>query len=118
MIRLPPRSTPLYSSAASDVYKRQVAGVADQRAPGEPCVEARLLVVRVTAGEAVFGFEVDRGEDLPGGDEPGDARRDGFQPRHDPIPERVTRGGIPGSVREPVRDVLCDHAHDVTAVRC
>ena len=23
MIRLPPRSTPLYSSAASDVYKRQ-----------------------------------------------------------------------------------------------
>src|SRR5450759_5309133 len=24
MIRLPPRSTPLYSSAASDVYKRQV----------------------------------------------------------------------------------------------
>ena len=25
MIRRPPRSTPLYSSAASDVYKRQVA---------------------------------------------------------------------------------------------
>ena len=24
MIRRPPRSTPLYSSAASDVYKRQV----------------------------------------------------------------------------------------------
>ena len=27
MIRRPPRSTPLYSSAASDVYKRQVLGV-------------------------------------------------------------------------------------------
>src|SRR5674476_423766 len=27
MIRRPPRSTPLYSSAASDVYKRQVTGV-------------------------------------------------------------------------------------------
>src|SRR5450759_2091753 len=26
MIRRPPRSTPLYSSAASDVYKRQVFG--------------------------------------------------------------------------------------------
>src|SRR5660397_279407 len=26
MIRRPPRSTPLYSSAASDVYKRQLAG--------------------------------------------------------------------------------------------
>src|SRR5450759_1978105 len=25
MIRLPPRSTPLYSSAASDVYKRQIS---------------------------------------------------------------------------------------------
>ena len=29
MIRRPPRSTPLYSSAASDVYKRQVYDVAD-----------------------------------------------------------------------------------------
>ena len=29
MIRRPPRSTPLYSSAASDVYKRQVAGLID-----------------------------------------------------------------------------------------
>ena len=29
MIRRPPRSTPLYSSAASDVYKRQVLNPAD-----------------------------------------------------------------------------------------
>src|SRR5450759_4299872 len=28
MIRRPPRSTPLYSSAASDVYKRQARGYA------------------------------------------------------------------------------------------
>src|SRR5674476_1614563 len=27
MIRRPPRSTPLYSSAASDVYKRQTPGI-------------------------------------------------------------------------------------------
>src|SRR5450759_5941960 len=27
MIRRPPRSTPLYSSAASDVYKRQLLGL-------------------------------------------------------------------------------------------
>src|SRR5660397_14096 len=30
MIRRPPRSTPLYSSAASDVYKRQPRGVPPQ----------------------------------------------------------------------------------------
>src|SRR5660397_279662 len=30
MIRRPPRSTPLYSSAASDVYKRQDRGGQDQ----------------------------------------------------------------------------------------
>ena len=37
MIRRPPRSTPLYSSAASDVYKRQllvVAMVRDWRTEG------------------------------------------------------------------------------------
>src|SRR5660397_246861 len=31
MIRRPPRSTPLYSSAASDVYKRQVGQLAGPR---------------------------------------------------------------------------------------
>src|SRR5450759_5705976 len=30
MIRLPPRSTPLYSSAASDVYKRQARKVREE----------------------------------------------------------------------------------------
>ena len=30
MLRVPPRSTPLYSSAASDVYKRQEAGREDE----------------------------------------------------------------------------------------
>src|SRR5674476_407496 len=37
MIRRPPRSTPLYSSAASDVYKRQLfhcLGWVDLRYPG------------------------------------------------------------------------------------
>src|SRR5660397_259403 len=33
MIRRPPRSTPLYSSAASDVYKRQVEECPGRRAP-------------------------------------------------------------------------------------
>src|SRR5660397_124951 len=31
MIRRPPRSTPLYSSAASDVYKRQLTGCTTAR---------------------------------------------------------------------------------------
>src|SRR5660397_237025 len=33
IIRRPPRSTPLYSSAASDVYKRQVPPASDRRLP-------------------------------------------------------------------------------------
>src|SRR5665647_3487684 len=44
MIRRPPRSTPLYSSAASDVYKRQLlrpptvdGGLADPRPAGYLC---------------------------------------------------------------------------------
>ena len=36
MILRPPRSTPLYSSAASDVYKRQGAGAACAATPIEP----------------------------------------------------------------------------------
>src|SRR5665647_3921200 len=44
MIRRPPRSTPLYSSAASDVYKRQVTGSGYEAAG-----EFRLEGQRVTA---------------------------------------------------------------------
>src|SRR5450759_2927953 len=42
MIRLPPRSTPLYSSAASDVYKRQDQLLGEQRA--ERRVAAQLYL--------------------------------------------------------------------------
>ena len=41
MIRRPPRSTPLYSSAASDVYKRQVY----------------MLAADAAVAAAVFGLE-------------------------------------------------------------
>src|SRR5674476_1163880 len=52
MIRRPPRSTPLYSSAASDVYKRQDEAHRDQpggwrhcRLPGDvPCAGASVLL--------------------------------------------------------------------------
>ena len=46
MIRRPPRSTPLYSSAASDVYKRQIRcgnalpQIIGTRAAPEPCLQA------------------------------------------------------------------------------
>src|SRR5660397_178100 len=63
MIRRPPRSTPLYSSAASDVYKRQtpvlvggsglyVRAVLDElRFPGtDPAVRARLEAELAAAG--------------------------------------------------------------------
>src|SRR3546814_6445837 len=36
MIRRPPRSTPLYSSAASDVYKRQVSALAHVQLAAPP----------------------------------------------------------------------------------
>src|SRR5660397_271595 len=47
MIRRPPRSTPLYSSAASDVYKRQVHHIAD-----EGYCEERLYPARTTGDDA------------------------------------------------------------------
>src|SRR5674476_454690 len=45
MIRRPPRSTPLYSSAASDVYKRQVHAGPRVRAPSFPS----LLAYRISS---------------------------------------------------------------------
>src|SRR5665647_1853419 len=50
MIRRPPRSTPLYSSAASDVYKRQV--VLRARLGGQPQVER--LSVALDADRELF----------------------------------------------------------------
>ena len=38
MIRRPPRSTPLYSSAASDVYKRQAEGFYNTQADAESAI--------------------------------------------------------------------------------
>src|SRR5450759_1445316 len=52
MIRLPPRSTPLYSSAASDVYKRQPPWVSSARtrhsrpSPSRPCSWSRTATSR------------------------------------------------------------------------
>src|SRR5665647_3957231 len=59
MIRRPPRSTPLYSSAASDVYKRQLrllailAGQLDQIPVGKfpvDLAEIKILVERLAGG--------------------------------------------------------------------
>ena len=51
MIRRPPRSTPLYSSAASDVYKRQVQGTPNiaEFANGE---------IHVKYGDSIRGSDV------------------------------------------------------------
>src|SRR5665647_3678800 len=79
MIRRPPRSTPLYSSAASDVYKRQVQacgrrGAREQRGPGQRRVDHR----------------VDRDED------PEDDDADDRQDRRDPPDDQ------PGAAQAPV----------------
>src|SRR5660398_139400 len=61
MIRRPPRSTPLYSSAASDVYKRQVLvrRVESHRAYYERWAESwefqALLKARTVAGDMEVG---------------------------------------------------------------
>ena len=49
MIRRPPRSTPLYSSAASDVYKRQDLKVSVDTVMSEITVSSRLFQI---VGEA------------------------------------------------------------------
>ena len=41
MIRRPPRSTPLYSSAASDVYKRQQTRITELFGQGAASIDAR-----------------------------------------------------------------------------
>src|SRR5674476_32310 len=57
MIRRPPRSTPLYSSAASDVYKRQVY-IIENRARGSlRCDPAQIL-----NGQGGFEAPLDRVE--------------------------------------------------------
>src|SRR5665647_330668 len=57
MIGLPPRSTPLYSSAASDVYKRQREGIdGSRRSPtvelAEPTSDKLLVPQRLDRVEA------------------------------------------------------------------
>src|SRR5450756_1408870 len=53
MIRRPPRSTQSRSSAASDVYKRQVLGEALLDRRGERRIEARVRALRVERADAL-----------------------------------------------------------------
>src|SRR5660398_191204 len=99
MIRRPPRSTPLYSSAASDVYKRQtpvlvggsglyVRAVLDElRFPGtDPAVRARLEAELAAAILATNGRRIVRAlevVELSGGP---------FAARLPPYPDNVGSG--------------------------
>ena len=54
MIRRPPRSTPLYSSAASDVYKRQALA-----APGKELLMPAWMVIIIVSRElAITGLRL------------------------------------------------------------
>src|SRR5660397_240096 len=64
MIRRPPRSTPLYSSAASDVYKRQVFEIVDYVDPAEVAVLA--LESRSLPSEAAVSWIAEKCRISPG----------------------------------------------------
>src|SRR5660398_76853 len=108
MIRRPPRSTPLYSSAASDVYKRQQGGIRG-RAVGEPgrggrtgrgggCPPALLDGRRVEPRRGlVVGRPVPAGGSPPvrGADAPGARAGRAVRRRGSPRVFRRLRGGAP-----------------------
>ena len=55
MIRRPPRSTPLYSSAASDVYKRQVIGDIEFISNDRVVLSAPLVAIESVEAKGFFG---------------------------------------------------------------
>src|SRR5660397_123567 len=82
MIRRPPRSTPLYSSAASDVYKRQTplrparapsegARPRGGRSPGRPSIRLIHVVeirqIRGQRRQVIQGTQADALKELGGG---------------------------------------------------
>src|SRR3954469_4054046 len=91
-----------------------VAGVAEERAPHRPLVEARLGVEGMAATQAIARFEIHRGQDLAMADELGDPRRDRLERPDDGIAKGLALV-VPGPARgiELVRRVLGDDAHDV-----
>src|SRR5450759_6041147 len=100
MIRLPPRSTPLYSSAASDVYKRQVE-------------ELLAAPAAATGADRLTADALDRARNqvavlAPALDARGDALADRLLADH--LRVRATAGGMArrGLTVEPIRpaDVL------------
>src|SRR5665647_200466 len=102
MIRRPPRSTPLYSSAASDVYKRQVQGGGRARLAMEALHE--LLVVGEALAQDLHRHEppqrrVSRKEDL--------SHAAAAQPSLDPVAAgdqpALRRGGSIGRRRRRAR---------------
>src|SRR5674476_642499 len=65
MIRRPPRSTPLYSSAASDVYKRQVLDLDGTVYVGDRPIRGTLEFIDRNAGERAFYFITNNTSKLP-----------------------------------------------------
>src|SRR5450759_1993252 len=102
MIRRPPRSTPLYSSAASDVYKRQGLGGGDGRAALRPRQSHRHRRPQQASAIRLARRRAGRAHPAAG---PGRARRQvdrlrvarprGERPRHGRHPAGP-RGGGPG----------------------
>eukprot|EP00826_Nyctotherus_ovalis_P060115 TRINITY_DN840_c0_g1_i5.p1 TRINITY_DN840_c0_g1~~TRINITY_DN840_c0_g1_i5.p1 ORF type:complete len:159 (-),score=40.68 TRINITY_DN840_c0_g1_i5:436-858(-) len=65
MIRRPPRSTPLYSSAASDVYKRQVHGIGFSEVPEGCTLDKAIELTKVPESANIPGMREMTKEDVP-----------------------------------------------------
>src|SRR5660398_286044 len=103
MIRRPPRSTPLYSSAASDVYKRQeehreavVVAVAESAGDSSVELDEAIDGLRATVGGAV-GVEVAQERLTPLAQGPAQAGDLGNRTRWERVEEALcdlTPGGV------------------------
>ena len=71
---------------------------------------------RVSAGQAVLAFQVERRQDLAYAHAPREARRHGLERTHDRVPEPLAMV-VPGAVAQLVWNPLDVGGEDVRAVR-
>ena len=116
MIRRPPRSTPLYSSAASDVYKRQALHGAEVECVGGVVCVAAGKPCDVSPREQSQCARVSRTTDLPPDrtQRPGGALHVSLPASRASLHRLVVRQAVRRSVST-ARRVLCDNRSITTS---